>query len=141
MRRAILLIAALFVSACDPGGQTVAAPDAPVKLVANTTVGPGMQAVGATEAMALKDAMCTGTAPIKAAAANGFALNTNYRTYFHQTLNLSVKLTKSGCSLVFYSEDPEQNVRANLLQANGSEVKVSEIGALTYYRALFPKSA
>lgn len=76
-----------------------------------TFTGPGSDQVSMTEALAIYDTVCIKNAPGFAGSktplgAMPFQQNPATGTYFHKTLDLSVKLEGNACSMVFASPEP-----------------------------------
>ena len=119
-----ILLTALVLSACN--GTSPAALETPAaattRLVAGPNIGPGPAITSPATAAGLMRAVCGSTVPAKAAAANGFALNTSFGTFYHQQLDLSIKHRSDRCSMVFASNASLAEVERALAAAPASGV-------------------
>jgi hypothetical protein len=126
---ALGLLAALVLAGCvTPDGSTVAASSAQP-----SQVGPGDASVDGMSAGMIFNQVCSDTAPgFKKAPAimakMPFRQNPTTGTYYHQKLDLSIKLMPKRCSMVFSSKEKPMQLGLVLALEVGLDSGSNEVG-------------
>ena len=123
LRHCLPLIAALGLAACVPGGAT--APSGQAATSGDSGVNPGAEMADGISAMLIFTRVCLDTQPhFKKAPAVLADLPFRQRpetgTYYHQNLDLSVKLVGGRCSMVFTSADDPTQLGILMSAASGN---------------------
>lgn len=138
------LLVPMALGACDAPVSDMADPAAQPKPKTSVNAGPGSRPATRNSAVALFTDVCVATAPTFADAPAVLAKkpvlqNANTGTYYHQTYDMSVKITPSGCSIVAGGNFKAGDLAALQSAAPGAQTRpMTNFDRRTYMSAVLP---
>lgn len=146
VRIAVLFALALGLAACQSTTDDAAGPSTTASIQRSPNAGPGIRPISVARAEEVLTDLCVRQTPTfegteAEAASYGFVQHTVYGTYYHPRENLSVKLVRGDCSMVFASNDDPVALEQALtsLSAPGSSIRFQQrdyINGTQYYSVL-----
>lgn len=146
MRAAIAFVLTLALTACQTTMDNAEPVSALKAITRSATANPGSKPISAQRATQVFTELCVqqraGFSGTEAsAAANGFVQNSRTGTYYHRRENLSVKLIRGKCSMVFVSKVPFRTLSQafKTLKTDGRPIQFAPdtiLSNVIYYRAV-----
>ena len=146
VRIAVLFALGLGLAACQSTTDGAEGPGTTASIQRSPNAGPGARPISVARAEEVLTDLCVRQAPAfggteAEAASHGFVLNTVYGTFYHPSENLSVKLVRGDCSMVFASNDDPVALEQALtsLDAQGSSIQFEQrhyVDGTQYYSVL-----